>query len=225
MTPLQVYALVLAGRHRCDPPDTIDARALRRWIKTHSRTTREREVAGYLIAAADSRLGRRGGGGSLKHVLWWLRDYAGGLYLPAAKGVLRYLLDHPGVPLHHVVDHVEFVPAAAHFAGLIREGADGAALVEAHLEVRRVGRWLVAMNRTTLNLTGVAMRHTDADVYVAASERGMLIKVRRGVPFPLQSVTERLRDGWVLPYPDLALRRRRAREKDLERILEVTGSI
>jgi len=139
--------------------------------------------------------------------------------------VLRYLLDHPGVPLHHVVDHVELVPAAAHFAALIREGADGAALARAHLEVRRVGRWLVAVNRTTLNLTGVAMRHTDADVYVAASERGMVIKVRREVPFPLGTAVEWLGDGWMRPYPDLALCRRRAGEGDLARVLEVIETV
>ncbi len=225
MTPLQVYALVLAERRKCNPPDTADARALRRWIKMHSRTAREREMAGYLIAASDGRLGRRGGGGSLKHVLWWLRDYAGPLYLPAAKGVLRYLLDHPGVSLAGVAEHLQFVPTAAHFADLIRQGANGAALAEAHLEVCRVGRWLVAVNRTTLNLTSVAMRHTPADLYVAASERGMVIKVRREVSFPLGTVVKRLRDGWVLPYPDLAVGRRAAKEGDLEQILEAIRAV
>ena len=221
MAPLQVCALVLAERRGVAPPSTGDARALRRWLRRHAQSRRERELVEYLIAASDGRLGRRGGGGSLKHVLWWLRDYAGSLYLPAAKDVLRYLLDHPGVSLAGVAEHLQFVPTAAHFADLVRQGTDGAALARAHLEVRRVGRWLVAVNRTTLNLTRVAMRHTPADLYVAASERGMVIKVRREVSFPLGTAVKWLGDGWVRPYPDLALRRRRAGEGDLVRVLEV----
>jgi hypothetical protein len=222
MTPLQVCALVLAQERRTEPPVTPDARALRRWLREHARCPREREIAGYLIAACGrGRLGRRGGGGSLKHVLWWLRDYGGEAYPAAARALVRYLLDHPAVPLHDVVDHLPLVPAAASFAEMIRAGADGAFLAESHLEARRVGRWTVAINRTPLNLLGVAMRHTRADVYVAASARGAVIKPRRELSFPLAPLVARLGDGWAQPYPDLAVRRGRAGEEDLNTILEV----
>lgn len=221
VTPLQVCALVLAERHGGEAPSTGEAQQLRRWLKEHTQSPRERELAAYLIAACGrGRLGRRGGGGSLKHVLWWLRDYGGESYPAAAKDVLHYLLDHPGVPLHNVVDHVPRIPAAAPFAGMLRDGADGAVLAEAHLEVRLAGRWRVAINRTTLNLTGVALRHTAADVYVAVSARGAVIKPRRSLAFALAPVVARLGDGWVQPYSDLALCQGPAGDEDLRVILE-----
>lgn len=223
MTPLQVCALVLAEEHGAKAPSTANARKLRRWLKKHTRSGREREIVEYLIAACGrGSLGRRGGTGSLKHVLWWLRDYGGKAYRAAAKGVLQYLLDHPDVPLHDVIDHVEFVSAAASFVEMMREGADGAFLAEVHLEVRQVGPWLMVINRTTLNLLSVAFSHTDAEIYVAASDRGAVIKVRRGVHFALEPVVARLGDEWVQPYPDLAVRTGRpAGDEDLRAILEV----
>ncbi len=222
MTPLQICALVLADARAVEPPSTADARTLRRWLKKRARTSREREIVGYLIAACEGRLGNRGGGGSLKHALWWLRDHAGKAYLPVAREVLQYLLAHPEVPLHDVIDHLP-VSTAASFVDAIRCGADGKTLARAYLEVRQVGRWTVAINRTTLNLLSVAMRYTDAQVYVAASERGAVVKVRRRVSFPLTSVVVRLGEGWVQPYFDLAVRKGPAGDEDLETILEEIG--
>jgi hypothetical protein len=221
MTPLQVCALVLAEAQVVRPPSTADARALRRWLKAHAGTPRERELVSYLIAACGRSLGNRGGGGSLKHVLWWLRDYARRAYPTAAKEILSYLLNHPEVPLHDVIDHVRFVPAAASFVDAIRNGADSETLARTHLNVRQAGRWSVVINRTTINLLSAAMRYTAAQVYVAVSARGAVIKVRRRVSFPLTSVVAELGDGWAHPYPDLAVRRGPADDEDLERILEV----
>jgi len=221
MTPLQICALVLAEAREVEPPSTANARALRRWLKEHTRAPRERELVSYLIAACGRDLGSRGGGGSLKHALWWLRDYAAAAYPAAAKAILKSLLAHPKIPLHNVIDHLRFVPAAASFVDAIRSRADGETLANAHLEVRQAGRWSVAINRTTINLLSVAMRHTPAQVYVAVSARGAVIKVRGRVLFPLTSAMAELGDEWAHPYPDLAVRRGPAGDQELKMILEV----
>jgi len=208
MTPLQVYAELLAAEHDVAPPASASSHALQRWLNENTTSPREREIAWYLIdASIGGRLKRRGGYGTLKYVLWWLRDYAGELYPAAARGVLRCLLQRKDLPpgSSRVVDEiVPLVPEAASFRDLM-SGAKGEILVDAHIELRRVGRWLLAINRTKLNLLSVVMKHTDADVYVASSIRGSVVKVRRGCDFPLAELVSRLGEDWVQPYPDLAI--------------------
>ncbi|HIE38708.1 MAG TPA: hypothetical protein EYH30_10725 [Anaerolineales bacterium] len=225
MTPLQVYARILARRRRVDPPSTEDAAEIRRWIKRHVRGQREREIANYMIRAADGRLGEKGGRGSLKYILWWLRDHAGQEYPAAARGVIEYLIKHPRIPLDNIMTCLECIPAVAPFVDDLRQGVNGADLAKRLLKVHRAGRWSVAVNCTSLNLTSVAMKHTPADLYAAASERGAVVKARRGSPFPMQELQARLAPDWIRPYPDLILLRRAAGEQELERILEAVGDI
>lgn len=229
MTPLQVYASLLASEHSDsrEAPVSAGGRVVRRWLAENARTPREREIARYLCAASSGgRLGQRGGYGTLKYVLWWLRDYAGDVYPAAARGVLRFLLRHPYIaPGDRIIDTVvPQVPEAASFRDLMT-GADGPTLIEAHIELRRAGRWLLAINRTPLNLLSVVMKHTDADVYVAVSTRGAVIKARRGNDFPVAAIAARLREDWVQPYPDLALCTRAGDEIELQAILETIDII
>ena len=185
-------------------------------------------MTSYIIAASGRGIGRRGGGGSLKHVIWWLRDYAGELYVPSGRAVLDYVIDHDDVPLTNVVDNLQFVPAAAAFEEQIRKGADAHTLAKAHLKLEQAGRWLVVVNRSTLNLLSVAMNCTEADVYVAASARGTVIKVRRRITaLSLTTIvgelSNRIGGEWAHPYHDMALRKGRADDSVLEAVLEEIG--
>lgn len=220
MTPLQVYASVLAQRRGVEPPHTSDKYELRRWLKSHAISRRERQINAYLSDAASGKLGRRGGYGTLKYVLWWLRDYAGPAYPAAARGVLRRLLDHPEIPLEKALDQVDKVPAAASFAQDLRENVSGETLADLYLKLEQAGRWLVAVNPTRMNLIRVAFRYTPADLYVAASTRGSVVKVRRGCDFPLAELVLRLGEDWVQPYPDLALCQDPADRWEVNKIIE-----
>ena len=229
MTPLQVYVSLLATEHGVAPPTSASCRALRQWLEANARSPRERELAQYLVdASIGGKLGRRGGYGTLKYVLWWLRDHAGELYPAAARGVLGCLLQRtdlfPGSS-RIVEEVIPLVPEAASFRRLM-SGANGPVLVETYIELRRVGRWLLAINHTTLNLLSVVMKHTAADVYVASSTRGNVVKVRRRCNFPLAAVVARLGEGWVQPYPDLALcSEARDEAQELEKILEAVREV
>ncbi|WP_322797960.1 hypothetical protein, partial [Thermoflexus sp.] len=91
-TPLRLLAELLAERNRQPLPSYPpgeEAKALRAFLEKAARTRREREVAAYLERAAT------GGGapgtraGSLKNLLWLLRDRAGELYEDLARALLR----------------------------------------------------------------------------------------------------------------------------------------
>jgi hypothetical protein len=223
-TALQLYAGVLADRRGCDAPATASARVLRAWIRGQSSSPREREIARYLISAADGHLGHDGGNSTLKHVLWWLREYAGKEYPNTARHVLRHLIQHPEVNLAGMGHHLRRIPSLTPYARRIASGADRQMLA-AFLEKRQVGEWWVAVNLTCRNLLAVAMQCTDCDLYVAASARGAVLKARHGVPFPMTEAVAELNwlmGGWVQVYPDYALRERDAeRSADLDTMLGV----
>jgi hypothetical protein len=223
-TPLQLYAGVLADRRGCAAPATAGAHVLRAWVRGQSDSPREREIARYLISAADGHLGHDGGNSTLKHVLWWLREYAGKEYAHTARHVLQHLIQHPEVDLAEMVRHLPQIPSLAPYARRIARGADGD-MLKAFLEMRRVGDWFVAINLTCRNLLGIAMQRTECDLYVAASARGAVLKARREVAFPMtEAIAElnRLMGKWVQPYSDYALRERDPeRPADLDTILAV----
>jgi len=219
-TALQLAAEVLGERRKIITPQTRDHDVLRRWLQENCRTRRERRVVNYLIQAAADKLPKhQTAGGSLKHVLWSLRDIGRELYPPAAKNLLRYLFDHPEVSLANVLPSLRQIPVAGQFAEALSSGVSTQALA-ARLEIRRVGRWQIAINRTPLNLLKVAMSRTKADIYLASSEQGGCIKIRRGVGFDLERFLGGLNCGWSQPYPDLAVLKRPAGETEIREVLQ-----
>ena len=195
ITPLQVLLSVLTD---CPPDETpSDAAEIRRLLRRGARTPRQREVTGYMIAAADGLLGRRGSGGSLKHVIWWLRDNAGELYVPAARETLKLALDGTW-PLSNALPHLKGGRVVGQFLGALGETTHVQALLS---EVREVqaGPWRVAVYEGTRNLLKPVMR-AGFDAYAALSERGGVVKVRRGL-----TVDGSRFPGWKQVYPDLLI--------------------
>jgi hypothetical protein len=210
-TPLVILARLLAERRGEEPPafGEREAEEVRSALARLARTPREREVARYLIRAAE------GGGapgtraGSLKHLLWLLRDRAGELYEPLARALLGQVLDDPDLPLHEGLaarllhDDLLGPWAQEALAGARREE------LAARLERERIGLFQVAFNPIEKNLVSVAME-TGADLYVAASAAGAALKARRGreghpviPPKVLDAICERAGGKWAAPYPDL----------------------
>jgi len=222
MTPLEILALVLGEKYGKNPP-VGSTHKVQEYLLDTAISPREQEVSHYLIAASRGELGHQGSRGSLKHTLWWLREYGGELYIPLARKVIEFVLQREDIPLQRVTRYLSDLPPLAPFADVIGAGVNGHALAMSYLQDRRqVGRWTVVINHTPLNLLSVAMRHTEADIYIAVSPRGGVIKVRRGVPFPLDKLVTQLGEEWIQPYPDLAVRRPNGwdREQELKRLLE-----
>jgi hypothetical protein len=210
-TPLVILARLLAERRGEKPPafGEREAEEVRDALRRLARTRREQEVAQYLIRAAE------GGGapgtraGSLKHLLWWLRDRAGELYEDLARALLRRVLDDPDLPLHEGLaarllhDSLLGSWAQEALAGARREE------LAARLECERIGPFRVAFNPCPENLLKAAMEG-GADLYVAASEEGAALKARREKgqpqavpPEALDAICERAGGKWAAPYPDL----------------------
>jgi hypothetical protein len=210
-TPLVILARLLAERRGEEPPafGEREAEEVRDALRRLARTRREQEVAEYLIRAAAR--GRAPGtrAGSLKHLLWLLRDRAGELYEPLARALLRRVLDDPDLPLH------EGLAARLLHDDLlgpwVQQALEGARREElaALMEWKTVGLFRVAFNPTEKNLTKAAMEG-GADLYVAASAAGAALKARweKGQPqvIPpeaLDAICERAGGKWAVPYPDL----------------------
>ena len=207
VTPPGIFVQLLAEKYNLPLPREEEIHA---WLKSHARTSREQEIAWYLTRAATGVLHpREKRAGSLKHILWWLRDHGGELYVPAARAILAYLMEHHEVSLTAVGDALPAIPLAAHLQEIILQGVDKRELAS-RLQLLQAGRWIVAYNRTSLNLTGIALSLTPAHLYFATSSRGRVIKVRREVTFPLGELLQELKKispEWVQPYPDMILAR------------------
>jgi hypothetical protein len=210
-TPLVVLAHLLAERRR-RPPTVFgerEAEEVRDALRRLARTRREREVAEYLIQAATGGDIPGTRAGSLKHLLWWLRDHAGELYEPLAQALLNRVLDNPDLPLHEGLasrllhDALLSVWVQKALERTRREG------LVACLEWEKIGNFLVAFNPTEANLTKPAME-AGAHLYVAASESGAALKARRGEnaeplipPEVLNAICDLASGEWAAPYPDL----------------------
>jgi hypothetical protein len=215
-TPLVILARLLAERRGEEPPafGEREAEEVRDALRRLARTPREREVAEYLIRAAAGERATRGRApgtraGSLKHLLWWLRDYGGAQYEDAARVLLRRVLDDPDLPLHEGLaarllhDSLLGSWAQKALAGARREE------LAARLEWEEIGPFRVAFNPRPENLLKAAME-AGADLYVAASAAGAALKVRREKgrpqaipPEALDAICERAGGKWAAPYPDL----------------------
>jgi hypothetical protein len=210
-TPLVILARLLAERRGEELPafGEREAEEVQGALRRLAWTRREREVAEYLIRAATGGDTPGTGAGSLKHLLWWLRDHAGELYELLARALLERVLENPSLPLHeglasrllHDALLSAWVPKAL-------EGARREDLV-ACLEWEKIGGFLVAFNPTEANLTKPAME-AGAHLYVAASEAGSALKARKEKgqpqavpPEALDAICERAGGKWAAPYPDL----------------------
>jgi hypothetical protein len=210
-TPLVILARLLAERRGEEPPafGEREAEEVRDALRRLARTPREREVARYLIRAAEGGGAPGTGAGSLKHLLWLLRDRAGELYEPLARVLLRRVLDDPDLPLHEGLaarllhDSLLGSWAQKALAGARREE------LAARLEWEEIGPFRVAFNPRPENLLKAAME-AGADLYAAASEEGAALKARREKgrpqavpPEALDAICIRAGGKWAAPYPDL----------------------
>lgn len=218
-TPLLIYADVLG----IPMSPATEAALVQQAVLGRATKPRAREIASYLVQAARGHPAAKTGSGSLLHALHWLREYAGELYLPAARALLRYLLRQPTIPLRNVAPVLAQVEVVQVFAAQIAT-AGPVRLAEEDLVLRQIGPWRVAFTTTTRNLTALAMRQ-GAALYVGVSSRGAVIKVRRGVAFPLDQARARLGPGWVQPYADLLLTHAPARKGDLAAILNLITTL
>jgi hypothetical protein len=210
-TPLVILARLLAERRGEEPPafGEREAEEVRDALRRLARTPREREVARYLIRAAEGGGAPGTGAGSLKHLLWMLRDRAGELYEPLARALLGRVLDDPDLPLHEGLaarllhDSLLGSWAQKALAGARREE------LAARLEWEEIGPFRVAFNPRPENLLKAAME-AGADLYVAASAAGAALKARREKgrpqaipPEALDAICIRAGGKWAAPYPDL----------------------
>jgi hypothetical protein len=210
-TPLVILARILARRRGEEAPSfhpEEEARAVRAHLRAKARTSREREVAEYLIRAAWG--GAAGtGAGSLKSLLWTLRDHAGPLYEPLAERLLIWILEDPDLPLHEgLAARLRADPLLGSWAQKALAGARREDLA-ARLEWEEIGPFLAAFNLTEENLLKAAME-AGADLYVAASKIGAALKARRGKdgrpvvsPEALDAICARAGGKWTAPYLDL----------------------
>lgn len=210
-TPLVILARLLAERRGEEPPafGEREAEEVRDALARLARTRREREVAEYLIRAAAGGGAPGTGAGSLKHLLWWLRDHGGAQYEPLARALLGRVLEDPGLPLHEGLAvrllHDDLL------GSWVQEALAGARREElaALMEWEEIGPFRVAFNPHSMNLLKTAME-AGADLYAAASEAGAVLKVRRDrgqpqaiPPEVLDAICERAGGKWAAPYPDL----------------------
>jgi hypothetical protein len=209
-TPLVILAHLLAERRKERPPvlGKREAEEVRDALNRLARTPREREVARYLARAAGGRAPGTSTG-SLKHMLWWLRDHAGELYEPLARALLERVLEDPNLPLHEgLASRLLHDALLGPWVQKALEGARREDLV-ACLEWKEIGGFLVAFNPTEANLLKPAME-AGAHLYVAASESGAALKARRGEdgeplipPDVLNAICDHAGGKWADPYPDL----------------------
>jgi hypothetical protein len=210
-TPLVIMARLLAER-RGEPPLAFgerEAEEVRKALARLARTRREREVAQYLIRAAAGGGAPGTGAGSLKHLLWLLRDHGGELYEPVARALLERVLDDPELPLHEgLAARLRADPLLGPWAQEALAGARREELA-ALMEWEEIGPFRVAFNPCPENLLKAAME-AGADLYVAASAAGAALKARRGKggdpvipPEVLDAICARAGGKWAAPYPDL----------------------
>jgi hypothetical protein len=210
-TPLVILAHLLAKRWKERPPTfgEREAEEVREALNRLARTPREREVARYLIQAAAGGRAPGTSTGSLKHLLWWLRDHAGELYERLARALLERVLEDPNLPLHEgLASRLLHDALLGVWVQKALEGARREDLV-ACLEWEEINGFLVAFNPTEANLLKPAME-AGADLYVAASESGAALKSRKGtdgeplIPSEiLNAICEKAGGKWADPYPDL----------------------
>jgi hypothetical protein len=217
-TPLVILARLLAERRGEELPafGEREAEEVRDALRRLARTRREQEVAEYLIRAAAGGRAPGTGAGSLKHLLWLLRDRAGELYEPLARALLERVLENPKLPLHEgLAERLRADPLLGPWAQEDLAGARREELA-ARLEWERIGPFRVAFNPHPENLLKVAME-AGADLYAAASEAGAALKARREKgqaqaipPEALDAICARAGEKWAAPYPDLRVCREKA---------------
>jgi len=210
-TPLVILARLLAERRGEEPPafGEREAEEVRDALRRLARTRREQEVAEYLIRAATGGGAPGTGAGSLKSLLWTLRDHAGPLYEPLARALLERALEDPDLPLHEgLAERLLHDSLLGPWAQKALEGARREELA-ALMEWEQIGPFRVAFNPRPENLVKIAME-AGADLYVAASAAGAALKARREKgqrqaipPKALDAICERAGGKWTKPYPDL----------------------
>ncbi|RMH32092.1 MAG: hypothetical protein D6690_14670 [Nitrospirae bacterium] len=156
----------------------------------------------YLLAATENAPPPRGffgGRGSLKHLLWWLRDHAGEMYVPAVQAALSMALEHPDIPLSALTAHALDHPLLGVFASTSLASPPAHDLAD-KLLFEELPKGRTAWNFSTTNLAKVAFR-SGARFYAAISAQGGCLMGARGVlieAFPLPPT-------WVQPYPNLVV--------------------
>ncbi len=211
-TPLALLVRILSQNLGIDPPVARSPHELRELARRFAISRREREVAEYLIRASAGGGAPGTGKGSLKNILWLLRDRAGGDYEELASYLIRLVLDNFLLPLdEHLAARIRDDPVIGRWAQKALEQPPAIKLAE-NLICHEFGGWLVAFNATSMNLLKPAVLAGSA-LYVASSTDGRgvrtaVLKAIRESGFPLELLGEIAREAggkWIQPYPDLMI--------------------
>lgn len=211
-TPLVILARLLSERAGEAPPEfpaAEEARAVRAFLREiiprlpPRDRSRARAVFEYLDRAARGGRAPGTGAGSLKNLLWLLRDRARELYPGLARALLIRVLEDPDLPLHEgLAGRLLSDPLLGSWACQALEGAPLQELIRL-LEWEEIAGWRVAFNFAPANLLSAAAR-AGADLYAAASSRGAALKAIGRFPAGLLDEIVREAGGeWAAPYPDL----------------------
>lgn len=195
-------------------PDRVDLPLQERWdYLMATADQRTCEVAQYIEDAALSRLGVRGTGGTLKFVLWWLKDNLNSLeYERLAALVIGEAIEYSW-PLEKAWHHLRrFIPLAQYADAL--DHPESWEDIAKDLMFSNTGKFSVAYNNTKRNLAKAAFR-SGADVYIAITRSGTRISTRRGL------VLSGLEHPWFLPYPNMALTKE---QKPIGNVLQLLSS-
>lgn len=170
-------------------------------VKWKRRTRRVREVAAYLEAAAKNQLGPKGGYGSLKHVLYLIRDYAPDeVYEAAVKEVLNAAVLGDWPIATGAFRSCQYLPLSG---GLLQgvDKIDTRSEALNGIESIKKGEYKVAVSTAARNVTKAVME-AGYDCLVAKSEIGSVVKVRRGLRVDAKKLPGAF---WRQAYPDLAV--------------------
>lgn len=216
-TVLELYVRVLGKRRGLELRDFIGEMPsqVQEMARRLANSWREKQVAEYLIQA--SRGGAKGTGkGSLKHLLWTLRDRGGDLYEPMALYILNKILEDENLPLNESLAERLFGDRV--IGGMVQM-AMGLSIEEEsrHLEFEVIGGYKVAFNSSPLNLLKAAVVQKAA-LYAASSldrdgiRTAVLVAIReQGLPlYLLDEITKRAGGVWIRPYENMRLSKENA---------------
>ena len=207
-TSKQILAEILTGQEQVNHAQSLHHTLTHQIEQAHSQ--RLKEVGQYILDASEGRLKQRKGGGSLKHVLWFLRDnLSAEVSNMLCRRLIQTVLDHPGWDLGFILPHLQDLPDFQPYLESLTKPTDQAELIKNLTFIIKDG-YRVAVNTTAHNLNRPAF-NSGADVVLAASFKGVMVMARRGLI--VHGLAED--EGWVQKYPNYWHQRKRANGNDL----------
>lgn len=190
-SPMMITSVLLGG------PSTKKPGNLSRFLlDPRDKTEQQQRVARYIVGVSTKSVNPEAntGAGSLKFVLWRLRDIAGSDYNIIASSVIGAALDGR-VSLDDALSDVIDLAIITPYREKLLENRRG----ESDISSALVGgeEVLVAINRTTENLTKDSLSVDGVMLYLVSSEKAGVLKVR--IPYALEGFKL---SGWTEVYPD-----------------------